>query len=190
MLDSFQKRQAEFERQHGATKDLDPATLAAVDLDGLDAILSPLDLFSDILATDRFPAEMATNARNACQPFQDEAFDVDLVCFVTQLVNQARSKESETDEEINQLSKDIKNTIETIVADPIINRSAQNLGAKGLAIYFPACQSDLLGDPNHTSYDPLNSKAIPFAKQHSWAAFIQRYLNDPHIKCAPPPNGS
>ena len=189
MLVSFQKRQAEFERQH-SNEDIDPATLAAVDLDGLDAILSPLDLFSDILATDRFPAKMATNARNACQPLEDESFDIDLNCFVTHIIDQAGGEGSETQEEINQLSKNINDTIKTIVPDPIINYKAKKLGASGLAIYFPTCQEDdLLHDPNHASYDPLDSKAIPFAKQHSWAAFIQRYLKDPNIKCPPPPDG-
>lgn len=161
----------------------DPAELSSIDLDALDAILNPLNVWAQLIIDRMTLWDRIVDARKVSPPEQTNNVDIDL--FFTNFVKLGSQSNGDVRErELRALAQDLENAIGAVVYSRA-NAKANDLGSSGLSIYFPACVEESEDDPNRLRYDPSRHGAIPFAQKNAWAKFIREYLQISGLECPP-----
>jgi hypothetical protein len=159
-----------------------PATLSSTDLDALDAILNPLNIFAQRIIDRKTLWERVVQARRKSPAH--ETNDVDIEFFLRNFIALGDSADQREKELIN-LAYRIREEIDTLLDSYYNEVAVKKTGSTGMAIYFPECVEAADLDPNQARYDPSTHDAIPFAKRNAWATFVREYLAIGGLECPP-----
>jgi hypothetical protein len=153
------------------------ATLSVFDSEQVGSLAGAVsklaDLFIAKLPQERRNIEAVRSGLVSYGSNRDIHTSVDLATFVS-----AYEKKT-NDAEIKDAAKNVQDAISKLVkANYASDVSANEMGSKGIAIYFPATNSDFQSDPYHDGYLKGNSDhAVQFVKDERWSDFISSFLH-------------
>ncbi|MGY3591492.1 hypothetical protein ACVIGB_008929 [Bradyrhizobium sp. USDA 4341] len=164
---------ASYQKRYG---DVNLTTLSALDLTKTEEVAGATSALGDEMQR-RLSAERSAigKARSGITPYGQAArlvTSIDLDFFLERY--RARTNDSAIKSLIDKLRASLR---KMTIVNYASKRDLPLYGSRGLAVYFPATQTDYGQDPDHNGYDKKNTDhPVEFVQRQKWADFLAAYL--------------